>query len=189
VKSWGPRRAPKLVAVLLISLLGFAGCSDDDDASTDDAAAGSSSLISKEIVDEFEPETPERTVVEWLRYVQFLNAPGALRFYRDDAAPGEDVLARQIDLASPALRGVPTVEGVDQEGREATVFIRIDPGGDLEPRAFSANLVEVGDGWKLADNSFLEQAVAAAPPPQSLPQDPKSGSQEDGGVPPNIVSP
>lgn len=190
-----------LMVGLLILLGGFAGpCSDDENTGSRESPPPSP-LISEQTIEDLEPNSPERAAVEWLRYVQYENPSGALRFYTDEAAPDEEELSRLLGITSTALAGLPDIQSVDRSGDDATVFMTLDPETDAPPRNISLNMAETGDGWKLADNSALEQEAASvararaasaqrkAQQEQAEKEQAQKEQQQQPAVPEDIVSP
>jgi len=116
--------------------------------------------VGPEHLEEFGPGSPERTVLEWWRHVQYHNPDGAYDLYSDDADVSRDDVERQITFAASSFVGAPEIADVDRDGELATVYMTVQPpGSDSPPRPLSANLREEGSSWRLRDNALMQQQV------------------------------
>lgn len=143
-----------IAAIAALLLLAIAGCEGDEDAEPPRA-------ITEEGIERYEAGTPQRTVVEWWREVQFKNARGAIDHYAPKVELTRTALGRQLLLAGNSFVGVPEIASVDDRGEKATIYATIErPGSDAPPRNVAVNLVDVGGEWLLADNVPVEQVVS-----------------------------
>jgi hypothetical protein len=126
-------------------------------------------LVSKRQIDRYAPGSPERTVLEWWRALQFNSAPAAFTYYAPSAGVTEKRLDRQLTELGPGTLGLRSrlrVDGVMRHGQGATVLAILTralrhPNGriDLNRRTQSFELVRVHGGWRLADNSYIDNIL------------------------------
>lgn len=117
--------------------------------------------MSERQLNEYRPDTPERTALEWWRDVQFGNAAGALDLYTDDAVVSEEDYRRQVSYAASSFVGVPEIVELQRRGDLATLYMTLrPPGSEAPPRPLSLNLARVDGEWLIRDNQLMEQQVA-----------------------------
>jgi hypothetical protein len=145
------------VAVVVAALaFGAAACGSSDSAAT----TADADYVTAKRVDRYPPGTPQRTVMEWWKAVQFANPSGANSYYAPHRSPGLPVLQHRLAIASNQFSGIPVFDSAKVDGKRATVyFFWAHPGTSAPARAVSVNLMRTGKGWGLADDQLLGQVV------------------------------
>jgi hypothetical protein len=155
-----------LHALVLVLLLVIPGCADLG-GKRKGVQPLPAERVEADAVERYATGTPERTVLEWFRALQGGEARRAAGFYSAGLAVDERQIARERRTAARffervSMRGV---LDVSRSADRATVFTEIAarwaaPNGREEevrsPQAFT--LVREGDGWRLADDLFLDTA-------------------------------
>lgn len=156
--------------VVLLALILLPGCgafsSDDVDARVDGPR-----LLTRAQVERQPVGSPQRTVFEWWRALQFDNALAAKRYYAESVGMTTARLDRQLAFGAGALTldYRPRLVAVEEDGDRATVDVLLEykkgnPNGRTDTlqiaRAF--NLVREGVKWKLAENLYLERRARLA---------------------------
>jgi hypothetical protein len=123
--------------------------------------------VAADAVQRYATGTPERTVLEWFRALQGREARRAAAFYSAALAVDEQQIARERRTAGRFFERFSMLGVVDvwRSADRATVFTEIAarwaaPNGRGQevrrPQAFT--LVREDDGWRLADDLFLDTA-------------------------------
>jgi hypothetical protein len=154
----------KLAAGLLGLALLLGGCSGlGSDDEVPERVKGPS-LLSKADVQAQPAGSPQRTLFEWWRALQFDDAPAAAQYYASDVRLTTDKLDKILSLGAPTLglTGRPRVVETDTNGDVATVRVLLE---DDEPQANGRidknqtarafDLVREAGAWKMADNRYL----------------------------------
>ena len=153
-------------AALVLVLLVLSGCGDLG-GDRKGVQALSAERVEAYAVERYATGTPERTVLEWFRALQGGEAQRAARFYSAGLAVDEQQIARERRSAARFFDRFSMLGVVDvwRSAGRATVFTEIAarwaaPNGRGQevrrPQAFT--LVREGDGWRLADDLFLDTA-------------------------------
>jgi hypothetical protein len=125
-------------------------------------------LLSRATVERQPPASPQRTVFEWWRALQFDDAPLASSFYSKAVEMSPVRMERQLAIgaAGLGLLSRPRVVEVEQRARQAKVFVLLEsrvgqPNGriDVKQTARAFDLRREENQWKLTNNSYLERAV------------------------------
>jgi hypothetical protein len=144
-----------LIAALLV--LGLTACGDSSDSETTSLDA---EYVTVKKMDRYEEGTPQRTVIEWWRAVQFANPQVVNSYYAPHRGPAVPVLQHRLAVASNQFSGIPLFDSAQVRGGKATVyFFWTHPGTSAPPRAVSVNLMRAGKRWALADDQLLGQVV------------------------------
>ena len=158
--SSSTRRRPgggrAVVAALLLALVvsGCGGTSNDESSTTTVA------YVANDDLSRYEPGTPERTVLEWWKAVQFGNPTLAHRYYAPTLGPKLAVLQSELAMASNQFTGIPTFKSAEVHGNKATLYLfATRPGSSSPGRAVSVNLIKTDGHWNLADDQLLAQVV------------------------------
>ena len=145
------------VAVLLVAfaLLGCgSGSSDSDSTST------VGDYVAAKDLSQYKPGTPQRTVLQWWKAVQFGNPSVVHSYYAPGTGPGLHNLQRELAAASNQFSGIPTFNSAEiHKGRATLYFFVTRPGSSTPPRPVSINLVNKDGEWSLADDQLLSQVV------------------------------
>jgi ketosteroid isomerase-like protein len=159
-----PRHA--LHAALVLALLVLPACGDLG-GDRKGVQALPAERVEEDAVERYATGTPERTVLEWFRALQGGEARRAAGFYSAGLAVDEQQIARGRRTAARFFErfSMLGVLDVSRSADRATVFTEIAarwaaPNGRGQevrrPQAFT--LVREGDGWRLADDLFLDTA-------------------------------
>lgn len=137
-----------------LSLPACGGLSSSDSAST------VGSYVVAENLSQYEPGTPQRTILQWWKAVQFGNPTVVRSYYAPGMGPGLDDLQRELAAASNQFAGIPAFSSTEVHGSKATLYFFVTrPGSTAPPRPASINLVRKGGEWGLADDELLAQVV------------------------------
>lgn len=148
----GDFMALPLVALVLV---GMAGCGDGsaDNGGGEEIGVG----VVPAQVESAPAGTPQRTVLEWWRYVQVNDPEQARRLYL--APPTLPNLAGQFNFVAGRLDGTVRIASVEQRGDRASVHVRWRPENG-KARRVTLRLGDDGAAWKLLDTRFLDAMVA-----------------------------
>lgn len=158
IDAWR-RRSRSSLAVLVAALLlsGLAACGDSSDS---EATSRDAEYVTPERVERYEQGTPQRTVLEWWKAVQFANPAAVHRYYAAHRGPTVALLQHRLAVASNQFAGIPVFDSAQVQGKRATVyFFWTHPGTSAPARAVSVNLMRTPTGWALADDQLLGQVV------------------------------
>jgi hypothetical protein len=123
-------------------------------------------LLSAASIGRLPAGSPERTLFEWWRAMQFDDVAAAAPRYASRASVTAARLDAQLSTAGRAFDPRPRLVEVDRRDGRATVSVLLElrtsnPNGRVDvtrsARAFA--LVLEGGRWRLADNRYLEGAV------------------------------
>lgn len=160
--KWALSLLPALLAVALI-----AGCGGDSKPPPPGTPSAAEFLIDQKVLDEQPKGSPEETLMNWWRSMQYndfdgyleqLSAPLRAERSQDKKAKGEIAL-----VSGELVRAQPQVVNVEKAGNHATVFSRIairQPVGasryttSSTPQAFT--LVREGGKWRIAEDFYVE---------------------------------
>ncbi len=159
------RRAPG--GITLIALLAVCGCGS---LQSDDAGRRVEGpwLLTRAAVEGQPPGSPQRTVFEWWRALQFDDASVASSYYSKAVAMSPARMERQLAVGATGLGLLsrPRLVEVTEGAGQAKVFVLLEskagqPNGriDVKQTARAFDLTREDDEWKLTDNSYLERAV------------------------------
>jgi hypothetical protein len=141
----------------LLSALALTGCGGTSNA---DSSTTTSAYVTTHDLSQYKPGTPERTVLEWWKAVQFGNTTLAHRYYAPELGPPVAVLQGELATASNQFTGIPTFHSAEVQGDKATLyFFAARPGSSSPARAASVNLIKQNGHWVLADDQLLAQVV------------------------------
>ena len=156
----GPRHSGfgfLIASAAVIVAVGLGACGDSSDSGTTSAEGA---YVTAKSLNRYEPGTPQRTVLQWWKAVQFADPTVAHGFYAPQRAPRLPELQHRLAIASNQFAGIPDFHSMDVRGNRATVyFFSARPGSSAPPRAVSVNLVRTGKSWALADDQLLSQVV------------------------------
>jgi hypothetical protein len=142
----------------LAAALGLSACGGGSPSPGSTSMAGS--YVTAKSLRRYKPGTPQRTVLQWWKAVQFGDPTIVHTYYAPGVGPRIPVLQHELALASTQFTGVPTFNSAEIHGNAATLyFFTARPGSSAPPRAVSVNLVETGGKWVLADDELLAQVV------------------------------
>lgn len=166
-------RSAALIAVLAILGGSLVGCGDGGEDEPDETTARPASVkaprdlfvTSGEI--RSQGDRPAAALLGWWRALQFLEITAAQRAYQNP--PPARVLTRQArSLASNIRTAKPEIVETEAGGNNATLYVFIRSADFSRPGAprvtespATFQLTRVGRGWKLRDNRFLEELLAA----------------------------
>jgi hypothetical protein len=146
-----------VVAAALVAALALSACGSSSSA---DSSTASETYVSSYDLTKYKQGTPERTVMEWWKAVQFANTAQARTYYAQKMGPTHAVLQSELSTASNQFTGIPTFSSAEVHGDRATLyFFAARPGSSAPPRALSVNLVKKNGKWGLADDQLLAQVV------------------------------
>jgi hypothetical protein len=154
---------------MLLAALGLLGCgsgsTDSDTTSTVGNYVGARNL------NQYKRGTPQRTVLQWWKAVQFGNPSVVHSYYAPGAGPGLHDLQRELAAASNQFSGIPNFNSAEIHKGTATLYFFVTrPESSTPPRPVSINLVNKDGEWGLADDQLLSQVVERvnrAQPPAS----------------------
>jgi hypothetical protein len=159
----------KLAAGLLGLAMLLGGCSGlGSDDEVPERVKGPS-LLSEADVQGQPAGSPQRTLFEWWRALQFDDAPEAAKYYASDVDLTTAKLDQILSLGAPTLglTGRPRVVDTDMNGDAATVRVLLesdDPQAngriDKTQTARAFDLVREAGAWKMADNRYLARPAA-----------------------------
>jgi hypothetical protein len=157
------RRSP--ATLLAVAAVLGAGCGFGGDGEVTERVQ-QPALLTRTDVERQPVGSPQRTMLEWWRTLQFDNPIVAAGFYSRKLGITPSVLESQLQFGAGALGLVqrPKLVEVERHGNRAVVFALLEnksdnPNGrvDTVRTARSFNLVREGDKWKLAENLYLER--------------------------------
>jgi hypothetical protein len=152
------QRAAMLGAAVLFTALGVSACGGG--SSDSESASTAESFVSAENLNRYEPGTPQRTVMQWWKAVQFGNATVVHHYYAPGKGPRLSALQRELAVASNQFAAIPTIDSAELRGNKDTLYLfATRPGSSAPPRAMSVNLVRIDGRWGLADDQLLAQVV------------------------------
>jgi hypothetical protein len=158
----------RLASGLLCVALALGGCAGlGSDVDVPDHVDGPS-LLSADDVQRQPAGSPQRTLFEWWRALQFDDAPEAAKYYASDlhmtAAKLDDILV--IGSGILGLNARPRLVEVDPSGDTAAVRVLLEtsdkePNGrvDKKQTARAFYLVREAGTWKMADNRYLGRSA------------------------------
>jgi hypothetical protein len=150
-------RTVGLGAAILVAA-GLLGCGSGSGGSDSISTVGN--YVAANDLSQYKPGTPQRTVLQWWKAVQFGNPSLAHSYYAPGTGPGLRNLQRELAAASNQFSGIPTFHSADiHKGRATLYFFVTHPDSSSAPRPVSINLVNKGGEWGLADDQLLSQVV------------------------------
>jgi hypothetical protein len=160
-------RTVGLGAAILVSLA-LLGCGSGSGGSDSVATVGN--YVAAKDLSQYKPGTPQRTVLQWWKAVQFGNPSVVHSYYAPGTGPGLRNLQRELAAASNQFSGIPTFNSAEIHKGRATLYFFVTRPDSVPPRPVSVNLVNKGGEWGLADDQLLSQVVERvdrAQPPAS----------------------
>jgi hypothetical protein len=153
-----PGRIAALGAAMVLAAFGLGACGSSSSSSDSTSTVGN--YVTAQNLSQYKPGTPQRTVLQWWKAVQFGNPTMVHAYYAPSMGPSLPALQHELSTASNQFAGVPTVNSAEVHGNKATLYLFVTrPGSSAPPRAVSINLVKTGDRWGLADDQLLAQVV------------------------------
>jgi hypothetical protein len=150
-------RTAGLGTAILVAL-GLLGCGSGSSGSDSTSTVGN--YVAAKNLSKYKPGTPQRTVLQWWKAVQFGNPSVARSYYAPGMGPGLGNLQRELAAASNQFSGIPTFNSAEiHKGRATLYFFVTRPESSTPPRPVSINLVNEGGEWDLADDQLLSQVV------------------------------
>ncbi len=153
----------------MISALSLPACGG---SSSSDSTSTVGNYVAAKNLSQYKPGTPQRTVLQWWKAVQYGNPTVVHSYYAPGMGPGLHDLQRELAAASNQFAGIPAFNSAEVHGKKATLYFFVTrPGSTAPPRPASINLVKKGGEWSLADDELLAQVVErvarASQPPAS----------------------
>ena len=143
---------------MLLATFGLLGCGSGSGDSDTTSTAGD--YVGARDLNQYKPGTPQRTVLQWWKAVQFGNPSVVHSYYAPGTGPGLHNLQRELAAASNQFSGIPTFNSAEiHKGRTTLYFFVTRPESSTPPRPVSINLVDKGGEWSLADDQLLSQVV------------------------------
>lgn len=150
-------RTAVLGAAAALAAFGLGACGS---SSSSDSTSTVGNYVAAGNLSQYKPGTPQRTVLQWWKAVQFGNPTLVNSFYAPGMGPGLHHLQRELATASNQFAGIPSFKSAEVHGNKATLYFFVTrPGSDAPPRPASINLVKAGGEWGLADDQLLAQVV------------------------------
>lgn len=149
-------RAAGLGATILVAF-GLLGCGSG--SSSADTASTVGNYVAAKNLRQYKPGTPQRTVLQWWKAVQFGNPSVVHTFYAPGTGPDLHNLQRELAAASNQFSGIPTFNSAEIHKGRATLYFFVTRPESSTPRPASINLVDKGGEWGLADDQLLSQMV------------------------------
>lgn len=153
-------------AVALVVVAALAGCGELGDLSGRNEQP---QVVTKQDLARYPRDSPEHTVLAWWRALQFDSPTLAARYYSPRLALTSERLERQL-AAGPGFLDLTAglrIVDVVTEGSSATVLalrtrVLQHPNGRTDKVAIpqSVNLRRESGEWKLADNRYIDRALA-----------------------------
>jgi hypothetical protein len=154
---------------MILTASGILGCGSGSGGSDSTSTVGN--YVGSRDLNQYKPGTPQRTVLQWWKAVQFGNPSVVHRYYAPGMGPGLHQLQRELAAASNQFSGIPTFNSAEIHQGTATLYFFVTrPESSTAPRPVSINLVDKGGAWSLADDQVLSQMVERvnrAKPPAS----------------------
>ena len=143
---------------MILAAFALLGCGSGSGGSDSISTVGS--YIGAGDLSEYKPGTPQRTVLQWWKAVQFGNPSVVHRYYAPGMGPGLHQLQRELAAASNQFSGIPTFNSAEIHKRTATLYFFVTrPESSTPARPASINLVTRHGEWGLADDQLLSQVV------------------------------
>jgi hypothetical protein len=153
-------------AVVLVAVAALAGCGELGELSGRNEQP---QIVTKQDIARYPRDSPAHTVLAWWRALQFDSPTLAARYYSPRLALTPERLERQL-VAGPGFLDLTAglrIVDVVTEGSSATVLalrIRVlqHPNGRKDRVAVpqSVNLRRESGEWRLADNRYIDRALA-----------------------------
>jgi hypothetical protein len=151
-------RTAALGAAMVLAAFGLGACGSSSSSSDSTSTVGN--YVTAKNLSQYKPGTPQRTVMQWWKAVQFGNPTVVHNYYAPGMGPSLTALQRELAVASNQFAGIPTFNSAEAHGNRATLYLFVTrPGSSAPPRAVSINLVKTGGEWGLADDQLLAQVV------------------------------
>ena len=159
----------RIGVAMLLAAFGLLGCGSGSGGSDSISTVGN--YVGARDLSRYKPGTPQRTVLQWWKAVQFGNPSIVHSYYAPGTGPGLHDLQRELAAASNQFSGIPTFNSAEIHNHRATLYFFVTrPESSAPPRPVSINLVDKGGEWGLADDQLLSQVVERvnrAKPPAS----------------------
>jgi hypothetical protein len=143
---------------MLLAAFGLLGCGSGSGGSDSTSTVGS--YVGASDLDQYKSGTPQRTVLQWWKAVQFGNPSVVHSYYAPGAGPDLHHLQHELAAASNQFSGIPNFNSAEiHNGRATLYFFVTRPESSTPARPVSVNLVNSSGKWGLADDQLLSQVV------------------------------
>src|SRR5215216_6092833 len=104
----------------ILTVLALLGCGSG--SSDSDGTSTVADYVAAQDLGQYEPGTPQRTVLQWWKAVQFGNPSVVHRYYAPGMGPGVRNLQRELAAASSQFAGIPTFNSAEMHKGRATLY-------------------------------------------------------------------
>ena len=113
-------RTAGIGAAMLLVAFGLLGCGSGSGGSDSISTVGN--YVGARDLSRYKPGTPQRTVLQWWKAVQFGNPSVVHSYYAPGTGPGLHNLQRELAAASNQFSGIPTFNSAEIHKGRATLY-------------------------------------------------------------------